>query len=167
MAQVVSRPLILVMLAGGGFLFETECLLAGIADDLDFVYLRTYYGGTPGEHSIPHGECHLVRSFASVTQKSLRASIQAFLSTFWTTFGLLRHRPVDAVLCIGCAHAVPMLLAACLLAKRTIFIETVSRTDQLSVTGKLVYYLHLARIFVVQWPDLQSRYPSARLGSIL
>ncbi len=53
-----QRPVALVVLSGGGFLFETKCLLTGIGGDFDFIYLTTELCGrsgiceTPARHNI-------------------------------------------------------------------------------------------------------------------
>jgi hypothetical protein len=167
MLQQGRKPIALVVLSGGGFTFETKCLLMSIKDDADIIYLRTEFGGIPGESNIPVGESHLVPSFSTKTQKSFTRSIRAFLVTFKMTLYLVRNRPVDVLITVGCSHAVPMFLVGRILGRKTIYIESVTRVDQLSITGKIVYYFHLATIFIVQWPDLQRFYPSSQFGSTL
>ncbi len=161
------KPTVLVILSGGGFTFETKCLLGAIKDDFDFVYLTTRAGGAPGEDGIPGGETYSARSFASKTKPSVMASLRAFLATFAMTLLVIRRAKVDLVLAAACSHAVPMLLAGRLLGRRTICIESITRVDRLSNTGKLVYHLRLATTFLVQWPGLRSAYPLSRVGTIL
>ncbi len=69
---------------------------------------------------------------------------------------LLRERP-DAVISCGPAVGVPPCLLARLLGMRVIFVETGSRVRALSMTGRIVY--RFADLFIVQWPQLQERYP--------
>lgn len=132
-----------------------------------FTYLRTEFASVPGQGGIPAGEVHEVPSFATVTKRSVRASLRAFLVSFVKALTLIRGRSIDFVLAVGCSHAVPMLLAGRLCKRPTIFIESITRVDQLSNTGKLVYRLRLASSFVVQWPGLQARYPGTQLGTLL
>ena len=40
-----------------------------------------------------------------------------------------------------------------------IFIESFCRVKEISLTGKLMYYI--ADKFIVHWPDLISKYPSS------
>ncbi len=166
-APTSQRSVALVILSGGGFAFETKCLLRTIADDLDFIYLRTQFGGTPGEGDIPDGESHPVPSFSTMTQRSFRRSADAFVRTFTRTLELLSRKQIDLVVAVGCSHAVPMLLAGRLLRRRTVYIESITRVDRLSKTGKLVYRLRLATIYLIQWPGLQKCYPASRLGTVL
>jgi beta-1,4-N-acetylglucosaminyltransferase len=167
MTRSRQRPVALVILSGGGFSFETKCLLKANSDDLDFIYLKTHFGGTPGEGDIPPGAAHLVPSFSSVTQRSARRSVNAFLKTFLQTFDLLRHNRIDLIIAIGCSHAIPMLLAGRIFGRKTVFIESITRVDKLSNTGKIVYYFRLANIYLVQWPNLQKIYPISQVGTIL
>ncbi len=167
MAHRNQLPVALVILSGGGFFFETKCLLRTIGNDFDFIYLTTQFGGMPGQDAIPDGEIHPVPSFATVTQRSIRRSADAFLKTFVKTTGLLKRNRVDLVIVVGCSHAVPMLLAGRLFRRRTVYIESITRVDRLSNTGKLVYHLRLATTYLIQWPGLQKCYPASRLGTVL
>jgi hypothetical protein len=162
-----AKPVALVIISGGGFTFETKCLLRQIGDDFDFVYLRTEFGGTPGEGDLPGGESHPVPSFASKTRGSARDSLRAFVLTLRATRHAVRRHRVATIIAVGCSHAVPMLLAGRLAGVPTVFIESITRVRHLSATGKLVYHLRLARLFIVQWPGLHGAYPASRLGTIL
>ncbi|MGH7104846.1 MAG: hypothetical protein ACREFJ_20915 [Acetobacteraceae bacterium] len=155
------------ILSGGGFTFETKCLLDTIKADFHFVYLKTEFGGTPGVGGIPDAEWHAVPAFSSLTPKSFRKSAVAFGKTFVCAAGLLSRKRIDLVICVGCSHSVPMLLAGRLFRRKTAFVESITRVDKLSNTGRLVYHLRLAGTFIVQWPTLQSIYPRSRLGTIL
>jgi UDP-N-acetylglucosamine:LPS N-acetylglucosamine transferase len=164
---VTRKPVALVILSGGGFTFETKCLLSALEDKFDFIYLKTAHGGVPGEDGIPYGKAYAALSFASKTKPSVAASLRAFFKTFAMTLRVIRRTDIDLVLAAACSHAVPMLLAGRLLGRRTICIESITRVDRLSNTGKLVYHLRLASTFLVQWPNLRNDYPLSRLGTIL
>lgn len=161
------NPKILTVLAGAGFTFETRCLLRSMRDAADFSYLCTWFGGTPGSGDIPPGPSYPVLSFASVTQPSTWQSLKAAFGTFFTTLRVLHQNDFDCVLAVGCSHAVPMFVAAKLFARKTIYLESITRADQLSNTGKVVYWFRLANTFLIQWPDLQKHYQRSRLGTIL
>ncbi len=164
---MTARPLVLVALTGGGFSFETARLLAGLGSDATFIYLKTEFGGNPGERGIPAGAAHVIPQFSTKTQGSFATSAYAFLGTLAVALAVIWRRRVAATLVIGCSHAVPIFLASRLLGVCTIYVESVTRADRLSMTGKIVYHLRLARLFVIQWPDLQKAYPASRLGTII
>ncbi|KAM3092804.1 hypothetical protein ACKFKG_21555 [Phormidesmis sp. 146-35] len=76
----------------------------------------------------------------------------------WTV--LRRDRP-DVVISTGAGVAVPFLAIAKLLGSQTVFVESITRVTDLSLSAKL------ARPFVsvlyVHWAELQLRYPQAEL----
>lgn len=162
-----DRSLVMTVLAGGGFTFETKCLLQSLESELRFVYLAHEYGGVPGTDGIPLGDLHAVPMFATVTRNSKRQSAKAFVATFRKAIEVMRATPVTGVVGIGCSHVVPMFLAARLLGRRTIYIESITRADRLSTTGRIVYAARLADTFLVQWPELAARLPRAAVGTIL
>jgi beta-1,4-N-acetylglucosaminyltransferase len=43
-----------------------------------------------------------------------------------------------------------------------IYVESIARTQKLSLTGKILYYMRMVDSMMVQWPELESRYPSAQ-----
>jgi UDP-N-acetylglucosamine:LPS N-acetylglucosamine transferase len=76
-----------------------------------------------------------------------------------------RVRP-DVILCTGAALAVPFFLVGRLLGVRLVYVESLTRTESLSLSGRLVY--PLASEFFVQWPDAARGRRKARYaGSLL
>ncbi|MBN2248006.1 MAG: UDP-N-acetylglucosamine--LPS N-acetylglucosamine transferase [Coriobacteriia bacterium] len=72
---------------------------------------------------------------------------------------LSRERPM-AVVSTGAGVAVPFLLVARLRQIAGVYIESLARVSDLSLSGRITY--HLASEFLVQWPGLTERYPRAR-----
>lgn len=78
---------------------------------------------------------------------------------------LLRTRP-RAVITTGAGVGVPFLYAARAMRRRAIYVESLARIDELSLTGRLVYPV-VTHLFV-QWPELARRYHRGRyVGAIL
>ena len=163
----MAKPLILTAVIGGGFAFETTRLLQEMNDWAQPVYLLTRAGGTPGQHGLPLGKRFEVPMFATVTRPALWRSAYAFVTTFLVAGRVMRKEHVSTVVVVGCSHAVPMLLAAKLLRRKSVYVESLARTDMLSNTGKIVYGLGLASRFIVQWPKLRDKYPASELGTTL
>ncbi len=44
---------------------------------------------------------------------------------------------------------------------RIVFVESVCRVKNLSLSGKILYYLNITDAFFVQWEELKKRYPKA------
>ena len=71
---------------------------------------------------------------------------------------LLRCRP-DAIIASGPGVAGPVCVAAKVMRRKVIFVETGSRVHALSKTGRIIY--SFADLFFVQWPQLLPHYPRA------
>lgn len=82
-----------------------------------------------------------------------------FLQNIPTVFNILRRERPDVVISTGASIAVGFALVAKLLGMRFVFIESISRSRDLSLSGKLVYFL--ADEFYVQWAALSMKYPKA------
>lgn len=67
----------------------------------------------------------------------------------------------DMVVSTGAGVAVPFILLAKLAGIKTVFIESFTRVDDLSLSAKLV--LPFIDKLYVQWEQLQARYPQAEL----
>uniref|UniRef100_H3G545 UDP-N-acetylglucosamine transferase subunit ALG14 n=2 Tax=Phytophthora ramorum TaxID=164328 RepID=H3G545_PHYRM len=99
---------------------------------------------------------------------------QSWSSTVWTTLssfqsclGLVYDRRPQLVLCNGPGTCIPICAAVLLFRilgvqtdSKIVFCESFARVQHLSLTGKLLYYV--ADEFVVQWPQLQAKYPRTR-----
>jgi UDP-N-acetylglucosamine:LPS N-acetylglucosamine transferase len=73
---------------------------------------------------------------------------------------LLHHRP-DLILSTGAGVAVPFLILGKLLGHRTVFVESITRIETLSLSARLA--LPFIDVLYVHWPQLQTRYPRAEL----
>lgn len=98
----------------------------------------------------------------SPTNRSLKNMV---LNTGLAWRLLRKHRP-DVILCTGAGLAVPFFAIGRLLGIRLVYVESVTRTESLSLSGRLVY--PLAHQFFVQWPRVAERYRRAEYaGAIL
>lgn len=71
----------------------------------------------------------------------------------------------DLLVCTGASLAVPFIFASKLYGIKTVFIESISRSRNLSLSGRLVY--HLVDEFYVQWPECVERYPKAQYRGVV
>lgn len=79
---------------------------------------------------------------------------------------LLRRQSPDAILSTGAGLAVPFFLFGKLLGIRLVYVESVTRTESLSLSGRLVY--PLADRYFVQWPTPAERFKRAEYaGAVL
>lgn len=92
-------------------------------------------------------------------------SIGALLFNLRLAWRVVRSERPDAILSTGAALALPFFLVGKLLGARTIYVESLTRTEDLSLTGRLVY--PLADAFFVQWPHASQRRRARFAGSLM
>lgn len=94
---------------------------------------------------------------------SIGTTLIAMAHALWVTFKI---RP-QVVLCNGPGTCIPLCAAAFLFKVAGIkwssifYVESIARVRKLSLSGLLLYKLHLADQFFVQWPQLKRKYPRA------
>lgn len=86
-------------------------------------------------------------------------NVKNLISNLWLAWRVLRTEHPDAVISTGAGVGVPFLWMGRLLGIRTIYVESLTRVWDLSLSGKLVY--PVVHRFFVQWPELAARFPRA------
>lgn len=88
-----------------------------------------------------------------------------FIGVFFKSLYIFFKVRPQVIVSTGAGCVIPMFFVGKLFGKRMIFIETFSRTDSKTITGKICY--PLADVFIVQWEELLNLYPKAKFfGSI-
>jgi len=96
------------------------------------------------------------------TNRSLRG-LAANLRLAWR---VIREKRPRVILSTGAALAVPFFLVGKLHGCRLVYVESLTRTDDLSLSGRIVY--PLADAFFVQWPAAAEHRRRARyVGGLL
>ncbi|KAM0934189.1 putative oligosaccharide biosynthesis protein Alg14 [Dioscorea sansibarensis] len=101
---------------------------------------------------------------------SIGTSLIAIAHAIWL---ILKIRP-QVIVCNGPGTCIPLCVAAFMFKvaglrwSSIFYIESIARVRKLSLSGLLLYKLHLTDQFVVQWPQLQSKYPRSQyVGRIM
>ena len=84
-------------------------------------------------------------------------NVPNLLRNLWLAQRLLRQARPDMILTTGAGVAAPFLWLAWLLGIPTVFVESITRISELSLTARLVR--PFATRLLVQWPELVERYP--------
>lgn len=71
---------------------------------------------------------------------------------------LMKERP-DYIITTGALISIPILLLGKMTGKRTIYVESLARIEDLSVSGKIAY--HFVDLFIVYWENLKKLYPKS------
>ncbi len=85
--------------------------------------------------------------------------ILAFWQNIPRVLNIVYSEQPDMVISTGASIAVGFAFTAKLFGKRFVYVESISRSEELSLSGKLVY--KFSDEFYVQWPDLCHKYPKA------
>lgn len=160
---------ILVMLGGGGYQFETITLLTDLVEarpDIKLVYFNTIWGPDPTERGLPAGPIYTVPEFATMVKPEAWRNIWPSIATFFKTmFALVKHRP-QLTIVVGNRHAIPMFIASRLFGKKSVFVESITRSTMPSMTLRLLKRLNLGSLWLVQWPTVKIEHPKVTIGSI-
>lgn len=105
---------------------------------------------------------YFVRNPMMLTLPLTRKLRLAFGSA-WDAFRLVMGHSFDVFVGLGSSLCVPIFAFAKLKGTRCIFIESYIRIDELSLSGRIVYWLRLADRLYVRHAPLKRKYPRAVL----
>ncbi|MBU2476466.1 hypothetical protein KKG83_03275 [Candidatus Micrarchaeota archaeon] len=84
----------------------------------------------------------------------------SFMHDFLQSFFIFLKEKPDAVISTGAGVALPLLLIAKLMGKKTVYIEPSCNIKLPSATGKIAY--KFVDLFLVQWKENLKFYPKAK-----
>jgi beta-1,4-N-acetylglucosaminyltransferase len=83
-------------------------------------------------------------------------NIKNFFKNLGLALEIFKIEQPDVIISTGAGVAVPFIIIGKLLKIKSIYIESITRIRQISLTGYLVY--PFVDKFLVQWPELEVRY---------
>jgi len=86
-------------------------------------------------------------------------NIKNLFKNFFLALKILRIERPDAIISTGAGIAVPFIIAGRLKGIKTLYLESITRNEDLSMSAKLIYPF-VNRLFV-QWPELADKYKKA------
>jgi beta-1,4-N-acetylglucosaminyltransferase len=93
-----------------------------------------------------------------------RREIFFFIKFIWliviSIIIFLRERP-DVIISTGALFTIPMCVISKLFRRKLIYIESFSKINTPTITGKIIYKLNIADLFLVQWEEMKKIYPKA------
>lgn len=95
-----------------------------------------------------------------ISRKSVLRFIFNSIKGFVISFRLYLKIKPDVIITTGSGSVISMCIIGKILGSKVIYIETFSRIKSKTLTGTLVYYF--ADIFIIQWEELQKKYPKAK-----
>jgi len=92
-------------------------------------------------------------------------NIFQLINLFEAIIIIFKKKP-KIIISTGASPAIPFFIWAKILRIKTIYIESMSRVTELSLTGKIAIYM--ADYFFVQWAELKQKYPKTIfMGNII
>ena len=82
--------------------------------------------------------------------------INCFISLYY----YFKYQP-DYIVTTGAHTAGPICCIARIFGTKVIYIESLANIKSKTITGRLFYNLHIANLFIVQWPSMLKLYPKA------
>jgi UDP-N-acetylglucosamine:LPS N-acetylglucosamine transferase len=92
----------------------------------------------------------------SPTNRSLKNLVRNLI----LAWRVLRKERPRVLISTGAGVCVPFFLIAPLWGIKTVYVESLARIEELSLTGRLVY--RFVDEFIVQWPELAEKYNKAK-----
>jgi beta-1,4-N-acetylglucosaminyltransferase len=149
---------LLIVLGEGGHTIQLLNLVYLLGENYEYAYLMTSQDHLAATCLPIPGLAYRVIRPRNKRDNLLLAAIKTLIAAIQSLVVLIRVRP-KAIIGNGPAVAVPVSVVGKLLGIRVVFIESASRVNRLSLTGRIMY--QWADLFFVQWPSLQKSYPKA------
>lgn len=152
--MTANKKIILVTLAGGGFLWETQSLIKGMGDGYEYHYATgADLVWKAKRMGIPEDHIHPIGGGTSLIEKNPLKRSQHMLISFRDSYKVVKRVKPYALVCVGTSISVPLCFWGKIFRKKTIFIESMTRVKKLSLTGRIISVLGLYDRFYVQWPE--------------
>ena len=146
---------VLLVCSPGGHLLQMRALGPAWSDaDATWVTLP----GADVEHLL--GDADVVLAHGPTNR-----SLPKLLRNLVLAWRVVRDTRPDAILSTGAALALPFFIVGKLHRAQLVYVESLTRTQSISLTGRLVY--PLADAFFVQWPNATRMRRARYLGSLM
>ncbi len=154
-----------VVLGRGGHTAQTFALVDLLGRNYQYLYLIGVLDRlTPKKIRIPGTVLPVLPPRLLPQDSKIMSVVRTIVTLFLSFIYFLLLRP-KVVLSCGTGLTVPVFCAARALGVKTVFIESMSRVTELSMTGRLL--LGKTDLFFVQWPQLAEKTPGALYGGQL
>ncbi len=156
---------IAVVLGQGGHTAQTFALVDLLGDHFKYLYMIGLIDRlTPKKIHIPGRVVPVLAPRLLPGDSRIMSVLRTLVTLLLSAMYFLVFRPIAVISC-GTGLTVPIFYSARLLGVKTVFIESMSRVESLSITGRLL--LGNTDLFLVQWEQLASKTPGTTYGGQL
>ncbi|MCF2136981.1 MAG: hypothetical protein K9W43_07005 [Candidatus Thorarchaeota archaeon] len=156
---------IAVVLGRGGHTAQTFALVDLLGPQFEYLYLIGALDRlTPRKVRIPGRTLPVLPPRLLPQDSKIMAVIRTLVTLMLSFIYFILFRPAVVISC-GTGLTVPIFYTARVLGIKTVFVESMSRVTEMSMTGRIL--LGKTNLFVVQWPQLAAKTPGAIYGGQL
>ncbi len=156
---------IAVVLGRGGHTAQTFALVDSLGENFEYVYLIGLLDKlTPKKICLPGRILRVFPPRLLPQDSRVMSVIRTVLTLFLSFLYLFVSRP-NVIISCGTGMTVPIFYSARTLGIPTVFIESMSRVETLSMTGRILY--GKVSLFMVQWKSLAEKIPRVVYGGQL
>jgi len=149
---------ILIVLGEGGHTTEMLNLVELLGNKYNYSYIVTKEDNLSANRIKFKGNIFRLNRPRGKTT-NIFVSICITILVLIKVISIIRKILPNAIISTGPAIVVPVAFIGKIFGVKIIFIETGSRVNTSSLTGKIMY--KLADLFFIQWPNLKKRFPKA------
>ena len=150
---------IAILLCGGGFWGELRGLLPSLTAQHPWLAIVPEDPQTPIIEESGAEIYEIVPSLVPSRAAGTQLSPRLWYHLIRRYVGILKHYRPTITIGLGANDCLPLAISARLTGTPFVFIESITRVADLSITGKILYHSRLTKRFYVQWRGLESRYP--------
>lgn len=144
------------VVGGGGFVNETKPILREISKVFEVSILLS---NDITEGTLDTKGINSVFLVHPVTLRSLNKFQMAgsFCKAIYDSYLAINKFKPEVIICLGTSIAIPVFLVGKIIGTKNIFIETITRVEEISLTARILMKLRLSDRLYVQWPDLENK----------
>jgi len=86
-------------------------------------------------------------------------NVKNLIRNLFLAFKIVKKEKPDAIISTGAGIAVPFIIIGKIFNIKTLYLESITRSEELSLSGRLVY--PFVDNLLVQWPELAEMYSKA------
>ncbi|TFG26190.1 hypothetical protein EU528_14810 [Candidatus Thorarchaeota archaeon] len=156
---------IAVVLGRGGHTAQTFALVDSLGDEFQYIYIIGLLDKLTPKKIRLKGRVLRVLTPRLLPQDSRLMSVIRTILTLLLSFIYLSIFRPNVIISCGTGMTVPVFYSARTLGIPTVFIESMSRVETISKTGRMM--LGRVSLFMVQWKPLSEKIPGAVYGGQL
>lgn len=163
-----AKKRLLLTVPGGGFYWESMQLREQLAGHFELQYVAPHDFYAPDDMPFDEQDLHRVNTVTTLSRAKTMQKLTGFIKAFIASRRVIKATKPDLLVCVGSSISLPLAFWAKLYRIPTQFVESITRVDHLSSTGRLIQKFKLAEKIYVQWPHMVTSNPGTTYqGTVL